>query len=326
MAISKKKIFDCFIYNNENDLLKIRLNYLAKYVDYFIIVESCQTFQGDKKKFNFLSNKDLIKKHKKKIIYFQNRNIVKNTKTLEKLLKKKYPTIYSYLNNLDNFNKKDLTWYLDSFHREILQIPIKKWVKKKDIIILSDLDEIPNVDLLKKKINLKKINVLLQNEYRYFLNSFVRANWPGTIIMTRENMEKYGLNKLKILAKKNFNIFKYILNGGYHFSFVGSYSQILSKIKSWSHSEYNNLLIKFFLKKRFFKGLDISFILKNQFNLISINNKNYFDSKMKFILLKNNHLIKKNNYQKKTIYDDFIFYLVRFLLIFFKIKRKIFNK
>ena len=325
MAIFKQKIFDCFIYNNENDLLKIRLNYLAKHVDYFIIVESCQTFQGDKKKFNFLSNKSLIKKYKKKIIYFQNKNIFKNTKTLEKLLKKKYPKIFSYLNDLDNFNKNDLTWYLDSFHREILQIPIQKWVQKKDIIILSDLDEIPNVNTL-KKIKIKKINVFLQNEYRYFLNSLVRKNWPGTIIMTRENMEKYGLNKLKMLAKKKFKAFKYIFNGGYHFSFVGNYDHILSKINSWSHSEYNNFLIKFFLKKRFFKGLDISFMIKNQFRLISVDNKKYFDEKMRNIFIQNNDLIKRNDYQKKTILDDLVFYIVRFLLLFFKAKRKLFNK
>ena len=43
------KIFDCFIFNNETDLLKIRLAYLNKFVDYFVIVESCQTFQGKKK-------------------------------------------------------------------------------------------------------------------------------------------------------------------------------------------------------------------------------------------------------------------------------------
>jgi beta-1,4-mannosyl-glycoprotein beta-1,4-N-acetylglucosaminyltransferase len=44
------KIFDCFLYNGENDLLDIRLNYLYNYVDYFVVVESCQTFQAKKKK------------------------------------------------------------------------------------------------------------------------------------------------------------------------------------------------------------------------------------------------------------------------------------
>jgi beta-1,4-mannosyl-glycoprotein beta-1,4-N-acetylglucosaminyltransferase len=40
------KIFDCFIFNDEIDLLKIRLAYLSEFADYFVIVESCQTFQG----------------------------------------------------------------------------------------------------------------------------------------------------------------------------------------------------------------------------------------------------------------------------------------
>lgn len=40
------KIFDCLIFNDKIDLLKIRLAYLSEFVDYFVIIESCQTFQG----------------------------------------------------------------------------------------------------------------------------------------------------------------------------------------------------------------------------------------------------------------------------------------
>ncbi len=46
----KNKIYDCFIFNNETDLLEIRLNILNDYVDHFVIIESSETFTGLKKK------------------------------------------------------------------------------------------------------------------------------------------------------------------------------------------------------------------------------------------------------------------------------------
>ena len=42
------KIFDCFMYFDEEIVLDTRLNYLNQYVDYFVIVESCFTHKGEK--------------------------------------------------------------------------------------------------------------------------------------------------------------------------------------------------------------------------------------------------------------------------------------
>ena len=46
-------IYDCFTFNDENEILEIRLNELDKYVDYFVIVEFGETHQGNKKEWNF---------------------------------------------------------------------------------------------------------------------------------------------------------------------------------------------------------------------------------------------------------------------------------
>ena len=55
------KIYDCFMYNNEKIILDLRLNYLDKYVEKFILVESKYDHQGNLKEnlfnsifFNFL--------------------------------------------------------------------------------------------------------------------------------------------------------------------------------------------------------------------------------------------------------------------------------
>ena len=47
------KLYDCFMYNNEDELLEIRLNVLNKFVNKFIIVESLYDHQGKKKKTKF---------------------------------------------------------------------------------------------------------------------------------------------------------------------------------------------------------------------------------------------------------------------------------
>ena len=51
------KIFDCFMYFNEDVVLDLRLNMLDKYVDYFVIVESSFTHKGDKRQLQFDSKK-----------------------------------------------------------------------------------------------------------------------------------------------------------------------------------------------------------------------------------------------------------------------------
>ena len=61
------RLVDCFLYNNEDLILEVRLNTLNKYVDNFVIVESKFDHQGNKKKLNF--NFSNYKKFEHKIKY-----------------------------------------------------------------------------------------------------------------------------------------------------------------------------------------------------------------------------------------------------------------
>ena len=320
------KIFDCFIFNDEIDLLKIRLAYLNEFVDYFVIVESCQTFQGQRKKLNFKNNISLFSKYKKKIIYFENNIFAKNINDLKIKIKLNFPDVYEKIELLNNFNKSDFTWYLDAAHREIIMEAIKGKIKKSDFMILSDVDEFPSYKILKyNKFNKNKINVLVQNEFKYFMNSYLSNNWHGTVIGKWQRINKIGLNNLKINAKKSYNKYHYIKNGGYHFTTQGTVKKILKKISSWGHKEFNNFLIKLYLQKRIEKGLDIFFMSKNQYKIVDLNNQNFFDNKISLIISKSKMKIKKEHYKVKSFMDNVIFYIFRILLLFFKLKRKIFK-
>jgi beta-1,4-mannosyl-glycoprotein beta-1,4-N-acetylglucosaminyltransferase len=320
------KIFDCFIFNDEIDLLKIRLAYLNEFVDYFVIVESCQTFQGEKKKLNFKNNISLFSKYKKKIIHFENNIFAKNINDLKIKIKLNFPDVYKKVELLNNFNKLDFTWYLEATLREIIMEAVKGIIKKNDFMILSDADEFPNYEILKsKKFNKKKINVLVQKEFRYFMNSHVSSNWRRSIVGQWKYINSIGLNNLRYKAMKFHKRFQYIQDGGYHFTTQGKVGKILKKISSWGHKEFNNFIIKLFLKKRIEKGLDIFFNLNHQYRIVDLKNQIFFDERISRIISKSKIKIRKEQYKKKFFLDSVIFYIIKILLSFFKFKRKCFK-
>ena len=139
------KIYDCFMYFDEDLVLDLRLNTLNKYIDYFVIVESCFTHKGEEREFKFEIKK--YEKFKDKIIYIKHDS---NPKTIE------------FINKNDSEDDKSSKYILNAAKRENDQRNyIEKGLLKanpEDLIIISDIDEIPNLEninllKIKKKIN-----------------------------------------------------------------------------------------------------------------------------------------------------------------------------
>ena len=134
------KIFDCFMYFDEDVVLDVRLNTLDEYVDHFVIVESIFTHKGEKRDLKFDIKKFL--KFKKKIIY---------------LVYKENPHELKSINKQDSENEKSVKYITNAILRENSQrnfiIEGLKIANNEDLILISDLDEIPNLD----KINFKSI-------------------------------------------------------------------------------------------------------------------------------------------------------------------------
>ena len=220
------KIYDCFLFFNENDLLEIRLNELYKVVDYFVIFESNMTF--NKKDKGFLLDEKRFEKFKNKIIY---------------------------LKNLDSVRSPD-PWTFETFQRNKI-IDGLVLAKNEDMIILSDLDEIPKRESVIKafydiyKNDCKYIRLELAN-FRYALNNICKNNSKSIspIITKKENIR--SMQELRIKQKADL----IIEDGGWHYSFVASPELISFKIASYSHKEYNkwpNNDIEF-IKKRIDAG------------------------------------------------------------------------
>ncbi len=127
------KIYDCFMYLDEDIVLDLRLNYLDQYVDKFVIVESKFTHSGEKRELNFDIRK--FEKFKEKIIY---------------LILDHEPNNIEKINKNDNDDETNSKLILNGMKRDFYQRNFLaeglKEANENDFILISDLDEIPKLD------------------------------------------------------------------------------------------------------------------------------------------------------------------------------------
>ncbi len=233
-------IYDCFTFFNEIELLKIRLNILNVAVDKFVIVEADKTQRGVSKEFNFEKIKaEFDNKYPDKIIYIKATDcpVLKNSKD----------------------------WAIEYFQRNAIMGGVYK-CKAEDLILISDIDEIPNPDILRnlhdytvipinksknnKKIHLKQMFSLLgenkkflkQNKLDYFLehmsvaleqdlfyyyfNNKAYQKWYGTVLCKYKNL------RIPQQLRNRREIMPYVKNAGWHFSYMGGIEQIKLKLNS----------------------------------------------------------------------------------------------
>ena len=215
-------IYDCFQFFDEEHILDLRLNILNEFVDFFVFVESTTDHQGKEKKLNFDSKK--FKKFNNKIIYI----VVDDT---AEAIKKSHIGGESLV---------------EQHQRNSIMRGLKN-CRDDDLIILSDVDEIPDP----KKINLfdkkSKYAVFSQKMFNYKINLLneTENNWHGSKICLKKDLKSpQWLRNLKFKKYPFWRIDKLrnlqiIENGGWHFSYLQSPENILKKIKSFAHGEFN---------------------------------------------------------------------------------------
>ena len=229
------KIFDCFMYFDEDIILDLRLNMLNQFIDYFIIVESTFNHRGEKRELKFDIKK--YKKFEKKIIY---------------LIFNEEPHGIEEVLNSDNDGEKSRKLILNAAYRENGQ---RNFITKglefangNDLILISDVDEIPNLE----KIDWNKIDnqivLFKQDMFYYKLNlKLPDLIWSGTKACKKKYLKspqwlrnikdkKYPFFRFDTFfsEKKYINI-KFIENGGWHFSNLKTAAEIEHKLKSYLH-------------------------------------------------------------------------------------------
>ena len=331
------KIIDSFLFFQELELLEIRLKYLYPLIDKFIIVESNQSFTGKTKNYNFELNLKRFSKYLDKIHYHKIKDIHYDYYSLKKYLKISgnrntvLLMIEKFLNGHNYYDKNNLSHILDSYHRECIHIPLLDYCEDDDLVITSDLDEIPNYGLIK---NIKRYGTLdrpkrlIQHEFQFFLNNYSNSNWKGSIVSTYKNIKKESLNNIRRSSKN----LESVSNGGYHFTSIGNLATIKNKIESWAHQEYNHPLIKKNIESNINHGKDIFYRFnKNRTKVINVDNKNIFDNRISKIINKYDELIVfkiKENFYFDIKYKSlqFLFLTIRILSNPIKAFKKLSNK
>ncbi len=288
------KVIDTFLFFQELDLAEIRMEYLDDLVDHFVIVEAAQTFSGKPKPFNFEANRARFAKFDGKIIYIKIEDRHENyTSVIRHLASQADATserIRSLLEAHMHYDKSHLAWVLDSYHRECIHFGLDQIAKPDDIVLLSDLDEIPMRARVAELISAPPQHLvdLQQNEFRYFLNFHKDNDWLGTIAGRPHDFANKSLNELRADSKSERKWFKDtpLLNGGYHFTSVGDIETIRKKIESWAHQEYNTDFTMSELEKNIRSGQDIfNRETGTTLSQVDIATSNLFDADMRRILL-----------------------------------------
>lgn len=194
-------IIDCFQFFNELDLLEIRLNSLAPRVDRFVLVESPLTHTGKPKPLYFDDNKDR----------FRDFNIV-----------------HLVYENASETSAPGRYWNQIDFLMNGLAD-----ADPDDTILLSDVDEIPNLRKYKEGTE----GVFRQRLFYYYLNVYTAHVWHGTVAIKKKNIRQ--LRKVRKYRGKFRDI-----GNGWHFSYVCPTEDIIYKIESFGHSELNTPKIK----------------------------------------------------------------------------------
>jgi beta-1,4-mannosyl-glycoprotein beta-1,4-N-acetylglucosaminyltransferase len=233
------KIYDCFNFFNELDVLEMRLNILYNYVDYFVIVESSVTHTGLDKEYFFEKNKERFSNFLDKIIYFKVEDTPNNFTNLPPAYDDTVELIYEFILKQNNrFNRYTQPDYgRDFFQKECVRRPLIN-CDDDDIILISDADEIPNPEILSKlsELDLDNIYSLNQTMYYYYLNVFKESTWYGTKLSKYKNIKNLSFNEIR----GDESLSSKIPNGGWHFSFMGGAEMVKNKMLSYSAKDMTN--------------------------------------------------------------------------------------
>lgn len=241
-----KKVYDCFLFFNEIELLELRLEILNEVVDKFILVESTSTFSGKEKRLFFEENKDSFSKFEDKIIHiiiddtpndFFNLPYVDNPTSVKDVTKNK---ILKHIEKSEGWNRHEKQWGRETYQREGILYGLSD-CSNDDIILISDLDEIPNPKEIKnlKTFIKKEVFDFRQKTYYYYFNLLKENNWSGTKCLLWDNLNDKSIN----LIRQNKYTTNIIDTGGWHFSFMGGVERVKMKIQAYSHQEFNNQMV-----------------------------------------------------------------------------------
>lgn len=235
---SAADLYDCFIFYNELELLRIRLHELDDVVDTFVIVEATETYQGDEKPLYFAENREEFAAFEDRIVHH----------------------VVEYPDDLEG------AWEREYYLRDAIQAALKAEtdVSIHDEVIVSDADEIPSSAAVRRALSPGGgVTVFSQSLHYYYYNYVLRGNsrWLGPVMLrygrftsAQDVRNRYTQHKEDpgavppavyfvllelLLSVGNRTRVRIVEDGGWHFSYLGDVEYILDKIETFAHTELN---------------------------------------------------------------------------------------
>lgn len=266
------KIVDTFLINDELDILELRLKYLSPVVDWFVILESDKTFQGNDKPYHFHDNAERFKPWSDKIIH---------------LPIQQDPSEYEF-RPANKYDPENGPFMLESDCRLGLH-HANEYINDDDIILISDVDELWNRKLaphLNSHLTAYSLLSFVMEFYAYrFTNKNVSGpdvNWFGTVAVKGSTWK----SKHPQYFRDNRHTGNILTNGGYHFSW---FSNVKNKIQSFSHVEFNRPEILDGIDEAVSKGVDVLHRPGVVYERVELD---HFSADLANIMLDYPHLIK----------------------------------
>ena len=218
-------LIDSFQFFNERELVELRIKYLNDLVDYFVVIEANITHQGKKKDWNFPNIlKNELKEFSKKIQYHQLKINPEKIKNEESFI----------IEDL----KGDDAWRLENFQRNYTKTACKNF-SDKDILIISDVDEIPSKEKLKFILSsdFEKIAPIALEQHLFHIdcNYLRKESWRGSIVTTIKICNAYSPHRFR----RYRNRISHFTDAGWSFSSFGGPEKIKEKFEAFAHKEYN---------------------------------------------------------------------------------------
>ena len=229
------KIYDCFMYFDEDIVVDVRLNTLNQFVDYFVIVESRFTHKGESRQLNF--NHKKFEKFKDKIIYIVDEEIYSLTEKIK------------IDDSEDEKSRKAIfnAAYRENGQRNLISKGLEG-ANKEDFIMISDVDEIPKLSELNFNTLKEKIILFKQDMFYYKFNlKLPNLIWTGTKACRKKNLvnpqwlrnikdRKYPFFRIDtFFSNTKYKSIKIINDGGWHFSNIKTPKEIEFKLRSYLH-------------------------------------------------------------------------------------------
>lgn len=217
------QVYDCFPFFNELEVLDIRLHELNDVVDYFVLVESTKTFQGNDKPLYFEENKDRFAPFLDKIIHV-------------------------VVDDMPEGESGQDNWQREYYQCEQMKRALRS-CKADDVILWGDVDEIPKKEFVATYAplvasDLGKIYFSCQKYYGYYLNlAYWEPDWLGTGISSYYFVKDVSRHDYR--EKWRYSA-QSIYDSGWHFSWQGGIARVIEKIESFCHPEQNKNALDIF--------------------------------------------------------------------------------